>query len=45
MIALCLYAQGLSFLTTSVNFQPFWQQLFTSLDLGCNAYASYTEYR
>lgn len=36
---------GLSYLTTTVNFQAFWNQFFSGLNLGCGAFASYTETR
>ncbi|GAX81795.1 hypothetical protein CEUSTIGMA_g9223.t1 [Chlamydomonas eustigma] len=34
---------SLSYLTNSVNFQLFWQNIFTLFNVGCGAYASYTE--
>eukprot|EP00798_Chlamydomonas_sp_ICE-L_P000010 gene10-12819_t len=37
--------RGVILLTNTVNFQPYWEELFGSLNVGCGTYASYTEYR
>eukprot|EP00798_Chlamydomonas_sp_ICE-L_P030144 gene30143-35122_t len=40
-----LYPEGISALTNELKSQDYWQALFEDLNVGCSAFASYTEYR